>query len=184
MRRARLEKARVSRNMAMYVLMEPCCVLLMVEIMGVFRLVAALGPIFSSQVRSIVWLAMVWPRARFIFGGSRWKIFGKNPSMLEKWWGVSSGVVLVCFVVNEASSRAVRRPMRVTIRAASFRSGGMDMMGVFIGIVFAVMIKPAMMLPQASRLIGLITAGLFSLIGERALNRGWPMDTKNTTRRL
>lgn len=40
------------------------------------------------------------------------------------------------------------------------------------------------MLPQASRLIGLITAGLFSLIGERGLNRGWPIVTKKTTRRL
>lgn len=41
-----------------------------------------------------------------------------------------------------------------------------------------------MMLPQARRLMGLITAGLFSLIGDKGLNRGCPMDTKKTTRRL
>lgn len=39
------------------------------------------------------------------------------------------------------------------------------------------MTNPAMMLPQASRLIGLITRGLFSLIGERAKNRGVPIVT-------
>lgn len=44
--------------------------------------------------------------------------------------------------------------------------------------------SPAIMLPQANRLIGLITAGLFSLIGDRGLNRGKPIETKNTTRRL
>lgn len=47
-----------------------------------------------------------------------------------------------------------------------------------------IMRSPAMMLPHASRLMGLITAGLFSLIGERELNRGCPIETKNTMRRL
>lgn len=49
-----MEKARVRRNRAMYVLIEPCWMLLIVEISGVFRFVVALGPIFSSQVRSMV----------------------------------------------------------------------------------------------------------------------------------
>ena len=35
-----------------------------------------------------------------------------------------------------------------------------------------------MMLPQARRLRGLITAGLFSLIGERVEKRGYPIETK------
>lgn len=87
-------------------------------------------------------------------------------------------------VVREASSKATRRPRIVTIRAASLSKGGMDITGVFIGVILEVIMSPAMMLPQASRLIGLITAGLFSLIGESELNRGCPMDTKNTTRRL
>jgi len=60
----------------------------------------------------------------------------------------------------------------------------MVMMGVLRGVMLEVIIRPATMLPQASRLIGLITAGLFSLIGERAGKRGWPIETKKTTRRL
>lgn len=86
--------------------------------------------------------------------------------------------------MREASSRAIRRPIIVTIRAASLSRGGMDITGVLIGVILEVIMSPAMMLPQASRLIGLITAGLFSLIGESELNRGWPMDTKKTMRRL
>lgn len=182
--RARVEKARVRRNRAIYVLIEPCWMLLIVETSGVFRFVVALGPIFSNQVRSMVWLAMVWPRVRLIFGESRWSTLGKKPSMFEKWWEGRYGVVLICLEVMDASSRAIRRPSSVTIRAVSFRRGGMDMTGVFIGRMFIVISRPATILPQARRLIGLITAGLFSLIGERVLNRGWPMDTKKMTRRL
>lgn len=88
MRRARAEKARVRRNRAINVLIEPCWTLLMVETRGVFRLAVAFGPIFSSQVRSMVWLAMVCPRIRFILGERRWMMLGKNPSMFEKWCGV------------------------------------------------------------------------------------------------
>lgn len=91
---------------------------------------------------------------------------------------------MICLVVREASSRAVRRPRSVIARAASFRRGGMDMTGVFIGRMFAVISRPARMLPQASRLIGLITAGLFSLMGEKVLKRGRPIETKKTTRKL
>lgn len=109
---------------------------------------------------------------------------GKKPSMLEKWWGGKRGVGLNCLAVRDASSRAVRRPRMVTRRAASLRRGGMDMTGVFRGVMLEVRINPARILPQASRLMGLITEGLFSLIGEREANRGWPIDTKKTTRRL
>lgn len=87
-------------------------------------------------------------------------------------------------MVRDASSRAVRRPRIVTARAASFSSGGIDMIGVFVGVIFKVINRPAIMLPQASRLMGLITAGWFSLIGGIGLNRGWPMETKNTIRKL
>ena len=62
--------------------------------------------------------------------------------------------------------------MIVTIRAPSLRRGGIDITGVFRGMMFEVIRRPATMLPHASRLIGLITAGLFSLMGERELNRG------------
>jgi len=94
------------------------------------------------------------------------------------------GVILTCLLVIDASSKAVSRPRIVTISALNFRVGCMVMMGVLSGIRLDVIRSPAMILPQASRLIGLITAGLFSLIGERAAKRGWPMETKKTTRRL
>lgn len=74
--------------------------------------------------------------------------------------------------------------MTVTARAASFRAGGIDIIGVFRGRILAVINCPAIILPHASRLIGLITDGLFSLIGGSGLNRGCPIETKNTTRRL
>lgn len=144
----------------------------------------ALGPDFSSQVWSTIWLAISWPRVRLILGARRWIIDGKNPSMLEKWCADRLGVGLNCLAVRDASSRATTSPRMVTARAASFRSGGMVITGVFNGRMFEVIRRPAMMLPQASRLIGLMTAVLFSLMGEKALNRGWPIETKNTTRRL
>lgn len=109
---------------------------------------------------------------------------GKKPSMLEKLCTFKIGVDLNCLLVNMASSIATSRPRIVTARAASLRRGGIDITGVFRGVMFEVISSPAMMLPHASRLSGLITAGLFSLIGESGLNRGWPMGTKKTTRKL
>lgn len=91
---------------------------------------------------------------------------------------IKLGVVLYCLLVSRASSRAVSKPTTVTRRAASFRAGGIDITGVFIGTMFEVIRRPAIMLPQASRFSGLMTAGLFSLIGEIELNRGCPIETK------
>lgn len=181
---SRVARARVSRKKVRYVLIMPCWELLVVVIRGILSEAVALGPVFSSQVKSIIWLAIVWPRVRLSLGSSRWMIVGKKPSMLEKWWGISFGVGLNCLLVKDASSSAKRRPRMVTMRAASFRSGGMVMTGVFRGVMFEVIKRPAIILPQARRLMGLITVGLFSLMGESVLNRGWPMDTKKTTRRL
>lgn len=109
---------------------------------------------------------------------------GKNPSMFEKLWGRILGVGLNCLFVSWASSRAVNRPIRVTSSAASLRVVGIVIIGVLGITMFEVISRPARMLPQASRLIGLMTAGLFSLIGDRGLNRGCPIVTKNTTRKL
>ena len=92
--------------------------------------------------------------------------------MFEKWWAARVGVGECCLLVRVASSRAMRTPRMVTSRAASFRTGGMVITGVFSGRILDVIRRPATMLPQARRLMGLITAGLFSLIGERELNRG------------
>ena len=92
--------------------------------------------------------------------------------MFEKWWADSVGVILTCLLVSEASSKAVRSPRIVTISALSFSEGCMVMTGVFRGVMLEVIRRPAIMLPQASRLIGLITAGLFSLIGDSDGKRG------------
>jgi len=104
--------------------------------------------------------------------------------MLEKWWEARVGLILTCLLVIDASSKAVRSPRVVTIRALNFRPGCIVMMGVLRGRILEVIRRPAMMLPQASRLMGLITAGLFSLMGDRAEKRGKPIETKKTTRRL
>lgn len=82
------------------------------------------------------------------------------------------GVVLNCLLVKDASSKAMSRPVIVTASAASFSERGIDMMGVLLGKKLEVINNPATILPQARRLIGLITEGLFSLMGENALNRG------------
>lgn len=63
----------------------PCCVLLVVVARVMFKEVRAFGPVFSNQVWSIVWLAMICPSIRLSFGGSRCIMAGKNPSMFEKW---------------------------------------------------------------------------------------------------
>lgn len=83
-----------------------------------------------------------------------------------------------------ASSRAKNRPARVTSKAVIFKRGDIVITGILGRVKLAVINRPAIRLPQARRLIGLITFWLFSLIGERGLNRGCPMDTKKTTRRL
>lgn len=69
------------------------------------------------------------------------------------------GVGLCCLFVRVASSRAISNPEIVTRRAANFSKGGIDMTGVFRGVILEVIRRPAMMLPQARRLMGLITAG-------------------------
>lgn len=104
--------------------------------------------------------------------------------MLEKWCREIVGVILTCLLVMAVSSMATRSPAMVTIRAASFRVIGIVIIGVFEGRKLDVIISPAIMLPQASRLIGLITSGLFSLMGDNGRNRGDPMVTKYTTRKL
>lgn len=83
-----------------------------------------------------------------------------------------------------AISRASTRPTIETARAASFRVGCIDITGVLRGSILDVISCPAMMLPHASRLIGLITDGLFSLMGGKGPNRGCPIETKKMTRRL
>lgn len=94
------------------------------------------------------------------------------------------GLTLNCLFVRLVNSIAVISPKIVTNRALSLSVAGMVMIGVFIGRKFEVMINPATMLPHASRLIGFITAGSFSLIGVNAVDRGCPIEAKKITRKL
>lgn len=120
---------------------------------------------------------MVCPKTRVSLGIRRCIIVWKKPSMFEKWWGDVEGRIFTCFLVIEESSKAVRSPSAVTIIADNLREGCIVITGVFKGVRFEVIRSPAIMLPHASRLIGLITIGLFSLIGERGLSRGCPITT-------
>lgn len=104
--------------------------------------------------------------------------------MLENVKGAGLGVKFNCFEVRVASSSAIIRPRAVTAKAASLSKRGMVMLGVLSGNMLEVITRPARMLPQASRLIGLRTAAAFSLMGDNELKRGWPIETKKTTRRL
>lgn len=91
---------------------------------------------------------------------------------------------LNCVFVSFAKSRAVISPKSVTDRAASFKMGGIVMIGVSGKVIFEVIIMPVRMLPQARRLIGRRIVGEFSLMGDSELNRGWPMVTKKMIRML
>lgn len=94
------------------------------------------------------------------------------------------GAVFSCLLVRLASSMAVISPVMVTTSAASFRRGGIVIIWVFVGIKFEVIIRPAIILPQARRLIGFSSVGSFSLIGDRGKNRGCPIDAKKIIRKL
>lgn len=163
---------RVKKKRVKYVLIIPRWRLLVILIKGALARAIAFGPDFSNQVWSTIWVEMDCPMIRFNLGASRWMAEGTYPSRLEKWCACRLGRVLSCLLVREASSRATKTPIIVTARAASFRVKGMDAIGVLGGRIFEMRRRPATMLPQANRLIGLITVGLFSLIGDRGLNRG------------
>lgn len=73
--------------------------------------------------------------------------------------------------------------MTVIARAATLRAKGIVIIGVLVGRRLEVRRSPATRLPQAKRLMGLITEGLFSSMGTSGRNRGVPIETKNTSRR-
>lgn len=82
------------------------------------------------------------------------------------------------------SSRARMIPRVVTIMAAVFVTTGMVIGGVFMGRVRDEISKPAMMLPKASRMIGRMAEGVFSLMGVIVRVRVCPVWTRRVMRRL
>lgn len=83
-----------------------------------------------------------------------------------------------------ARSKAMRNPRAVTSIAEIFKWVGIVKVTGEDGMMTWFNKRPAMMLPKASRLIGLIIVGLFSLIEETEGKRGCCNDAKKITRRL
>lgn len=81
-------------------------------------------------------------------------------------------------------SIAIIRPRVVTRSAISFKVIGIVRICVFIGMVQLITNIPAIMLPQASRVMGPIMRGLFSLIGGIVEDRGVFIDEKKIIRKL
>ena len=79
-------------------------------------------------------------------------------------------------------SRARAIPRAVTTRAVILMDNGIVMGGVFVGGMYEVIRSPAVMLPSASRVIGDVTAGLFSFIGVRGGIRVKPACTSMVMR--
>lgn len=82
-------------------------------------------------------------------------------------------VVVGSLLVNRLSSMAMSRPMIVTVKAASFRIGGIVIGIIEVGGIFIVRMNPAKILPRVRRVIGFVRFGLFSLIGDIGGKRGW-----------
>lgn len=79
---------------------------------------------------------------------------------------------------------AINRAIKDTMSALNFRVVGIVITGVLVGRKFEVIISPATILPQASRLIGFKIVWLFSLIEIRGSDRGCPIEVKKIIRRL
>lgn len=86
--------------------------------------------------------------------------------------------VWAIFVISRA--RAI--PRAVTARAVILMDRGIVIVGVFVGMINEVMRNPARILPNASRVMGEVTAGLFSLIGVRGGIRTKPVCTSTVIR--
>lgn len=96
--------------------------------------------------------------------------------------GFCFGEVSMCVVFESSRARII--PRAVMMIAAVFVMSGMVIGGVFVGRMRDEISRPAMMLPKASRMIGKIAEGVFSLIGEVAMVRLYPVWTNRVMRRL
>lgn len=104
--------------------------------------------------------------------------------MLEKWCVFFKGKNLNCVFDKVVSSRAIKKPIIVTKIAVNLMVEGIVIMGDFAGTIFEVITRPAMMLPQANRLIAFRLGLEFSLMGGKTENRGVSIETKKITRKL
>lgn len=73
-------------------------------------------------------------------------------------------------------------PRAVTTMAVILMYSGIVVGGVFVGRMKEVMMNPAVMLPRARRVMGEVTAGLFSFIGVRGGMRTKPACTRTVMR--
>lgn len=73
-------------------------------------------------------------------------------------------------------------PRAVTIRAIILMESGIVVGGVFVGIMNEVIKNPARMLPSARRVMGEVTAGLFSFTGVKGGIRTKPVCTNMVMR--
>lgn len=88
------------------------------------------------------------------------------------------GFVGVKLLVRLLSSSAIAKPVMVIIRAVVFRYQGMVITCTVEGGMLYEMKNPAKILPSASRLIGLVSIVLFSLIMIMEGKRGLVIKTK------
>ena len=108
---------------------------------------------------------------------------GKYPSRVEN-LEEFDGWIYFRFCVSRLISNAIMKPRVVIVRAVSFRCRGMVIRGVVIGGILLDRMKPAKILPMSSRLMGLISSGLFSLIIVEGGKRGCPSSVKKMMRVL
>lgn len=105
----------------------------------------------------------------------------KYPRDVEKFDRVVCFVRMSVWAIFEIS-RARAMPRVVTIRAVILMERGMVIGGVFVGMINEVMRNPARMLPSASRVMGEVTAGLFSFTGVKGGIRTKPVCTSTVMR--
>lgn len=96
--------------------------------------------------------------------------------------GFCLGGVMVWVAVE--SSRARMIPMAVIMMAVVFVISGIVIGGVFVGRIRDEISRPAAMLPNASRIIGRMARGVFSLIGVIVGERLCPVWTRVVMRIL
>lgn len=145
------------------------------------RLARPSGPIFLYQDKSTRCEAIFWPPARRLVVLRRCIRGLKYPRDVEKFDRCPCFVRIMVWVIFEIS-RARIIPRTVTRMAVILMYRGIVVGGVFIGSVNEVMMNPAVMLPSASRVIGEVTAGLFSFIGVSGGIRTNPVCTRTVIR--